>query len=82
MQLKTVTESKPALLATRQANESETRCRGKEYDFIWKTGRARRWQSRVPEKPSYRGLDASFFYRIRQGSKVKRQNREGEAGRK
>ena len=35
-----------------------------------------------PKKPFYRGLDASFFSRIREGGKVKGQNREGEAERK
>ena len=44
---KFVTESKLTLLATRQANESEMRCWGKEYDFIWKAGRLRKWQTNV-----------------------------------
>ena len=54
----------------------ETRCWSKEYDFIQKAGRPRRWQTNASTKPSYRGLDASFFYRTekgrRWGSKVKR----------
>ena len=54
----------------------EARCWGKEYDFIRKVGRPRRWRTRVPKKPSYQGLDANFFYRTqrgrRWGSKVKR----------
>ena len=33
-----VTESMLALLATRQANESDMRCRDKEYDFIQRPG--------------------------------------------
>ena len=64
----------------------ETRCWGKEGDFIRKASSLRRWRTRVPKIPSYRGLDASSFYRIRReveqkgrivrerqgGSKVKR----------
>ena len=49
-----VTESKLTLLAEQQANESETRCWGKDYDFIPKAS----W-------PSSLGLDAIFFYRWR-----------------
>ena len=45
-------------------------------DFIQKANRPRRWQTRFPEKPSYQGVDASFFYRTergrRWGCKVKR----------
>ena len=55
------------LLAAPQANESEMRCRGREYDFIRKAGRLG-----SPQKPSYRGLDASFFYRIREGEAVRK----------
>ena len=58
-----VAGSKLTLLAAQQASESETRCRGKEYDFTRKAGRRRRWQTSVSEKPSYRGLDASFFFK-------------------
>ena len=43
----------------------ETRCRGKEYNFS--ESRPRRWQTNVSKKPSYRGLDASFFYRTERG---------------
>ena len=41
-------------------------------NFIWKGGRPRRWQTSVSEKPSYVGLDASFFYRIREGEAIRK----------
>ena len=44
----------------------EMRCWGKEYNFIWKTGRPRTMQTNVAEKPSCWGLDARFFYRVRE----------------
>ena len=63
------------LLHDRPVNQ-ETRCWGKEYDFILKAGRQKRWQTSVSKEPSYWGLDASFFYRTergrRWGSNVKR----------
>ena len=76
LSIPTVTESNLALLAARQANESETRCWGKEDDFIRKAGRQRRWLTSVSKKPLSWGLDASFFYSTergrRWGSKVKK----------
>ena len=44
----------------------------KEYDFIRKASRLRRRQTSVSEKPSYLGLDASFFYRIREGDALRK----------
>ena len=67
-----VTESRLSLLAARQASESEMRCSGKEHDFIRKAGRLRRWQTSVSEEPSYQGLLASLFYRIREGEAVRK----------
>ena len=42
-----VMEHKLTLLAARQANKLETRCRGKEYDCIWKASRLRGRHTKV-----------------------------------
>ena len=44
----------------------ETRCWGKEFDYIWKACRPR-LQTNVSKQPSYWHLDARFFYRTETG---------------
>ena len=54
----------------------ESKCWGKEYDFIWKAGWPRRWQTNISILPSYWSLGANVCYRTerekRWESKVKR----------
>lgn len=63
---------KLTLLSPRQANGSETRCWGKECNYLWKACRPR-LQTNVSKQPSYSHLDARFFYRTEMGGGVRKQ---------